>query len=85
VEQPNLPKTDAYVYFTEMLDAMTDKELDDPLSMDMAARERVSRAANKSVDDVTKLLHYHKQTLVMQQWLMVKCVRRQTALLALLR
>lgn len=51
---------------------MTEKELDDPLSLDVAAKERIGRATGKTVEDVSKLIHYYKQTLIMQQWLVMK-------------
>lgn len=60
------------VALSEMLDAMTERELDDPLSLDVAAKERIGRATGKTVEDVSKLIQYYKQTLIMQQWLMMK-------------
>ena len=51
---------------------MSDAELDSPNAIDTAARERISRSSGKSVDDVTRLLFFYKQSLIIQQWLQLK-------------
>jgi signal recognition particle GTPase len=55
-----------------MLGVMTDKELDDPMSIDTSTKERVSRDTGKSVEEVSRLLQYYKQSLIVQQWLQLK-------------
>ncbi len=57
---------------SEMLGVMTDKELDDPMSIDTSVKERVSRETGKSVEEVSRLLQYYKQSLIVQQWLQLK-------------
>jgi signal recognition particle GTPase len=55
-----------------MLGAMTDRELDDPMSIDLSVKERVARDTSKSVEEVSRLLQYYKQSLIVQQWLQLK-------------
>ena len=52
---------------------MTDKELDSPTLIDIAAKERISRASSKPVDEISKLLLFYKQSLIVQEWLQLKC------------
>lgn len=51
---------------------MTDKELDSPTLIDIAAKERISRASSKPVDEISKLLLFYKQSLIVQEWLQLK-------------
>lgn len=55
-----------------ILGAMSPAELDNPLSIDLTARERIARAADKTPDDVALLLHFYKQSYIVQQWLTLK-------------
>ena len=58
--------------FKSMLDAMTDAELDSPEGINGPARERIARAASKSVDDVVRMIFFYKQSLVLFTWLQMK-------------
>ena len=43
--------------FKDMIDAMTDEEVDDPLNkLNGPARERISRSTGRSMDEVTRLI-----------------------------
>ena len=55
-----------------MLDAMTDKELDEPLLIDTAARERVARTSGKTEEEVARLLVFYKQSLIVQTYLVMR-------------
>lgn len=56
--------------FKDMIDAMTDEEIDHPLEkLNGTARERISRTTGKSTDDVTRLLFFFKQSLIVSTWL----------------
>lgn len=56
--------------FKDMIDAMTDEEIDHPLEkLNGTARERISRSTGKSTDDVTRLLFFFKQSLIVSTWL----------------
>jgi signal recognition particle GTPase len=57
-----------------MLDKMLPSELEDYKLIDVAAKERISRASGKTVEDVSRLINGYCQSLVMQQWLMLKSV-----------
>lgn len=58
--------------FKSMLDAMTDVELDNPEKINGPARERIARAAGRSVDDVVRLVYFFKQSLIICTWLQLK-------------
>lgn len=55
-----------------MLDAMTDQELERPETLRMPAKERIAASSGKTVEDVAKLLHAYRQTLIVHTWLHVK-------------
>ena len=56
----------------ETIDAMSDKELDDPDTIDGKARERIAAKAGKTMDDVTRMLFFYKQSLIICTWLQMK-------------
>ena len=58
--------------FKSMLDAMTDVELDNPEKINGPARERIARAAGRTVDDVVRLVYFFKQSLIICTWLQLK-------------
>lgn len=58
--------------FKEMLDAMTDSELDSPETINGVARQRISAKSGHPTDDVARMLYFFKQSLVMHTWLEVK-------------
>ena len=61
--------------FKDMIDAMTDEEIDHPLEkLNGTARERISRSTGKSTDDVTRLLFFFKQSLIVSTWLQERYV-----------
>ena len=61
--------------FKDMIDAMTDEEIDHPLEkLNGTARERISRTTGKSTDDVTRLLFFFKQSLIVSTWLQERYV-----------
>lgn len=51
---------------------MTDDELDNPSNIDGRGKENISRKSGKSVDEISRLLVHYKQSLVVQQWLVLK-------------
>lgn len=55
-----------------MLNTFSEQELDDPTIVDTKAKERIARASGKTVDEVSRLLTYYKQSLIVQQWLAMK-------------
>lgn len=55
-----------------MLSTFTEQELDEPALVDTKAKERIARDSGKTVDDVSKMLTYYKQSLIVQQWLTMK-------------
>jgi len=56
--------------FKDMIDAMTDEEVDDPLNkLNGPARERISRSTGRSMDEVTRLIFFYKQSLIVSTWL----------------
>jgi signal recognition particle GTPase len=59
-----------------MLDKMLPSELENYKLIDLAAKERISRASGKTVEEVSRLLTGYCQSLVMQQWLLMKSVIR---------
>ena len=62
--------------FKDMIDAMTDEEIDHPLEkLNGTARERISRSTGKSTDDVTRLLFFFKQSLIVSTWLQERYVK----------
>eukprot|EP00600_Ochromonadales_sp_CCMP1393_P006223 CAMPEP_0174959716 /NCGR_PEP_ID=MMETSP0004_2-20121128/3329_1 /TAXON_ID=420556 /ORGANISM="Ochromonas sp., Strain CCMP1393" /LENGTH=174 /DNA_ID=CAMNT_0016208061 /DNA_START=163 /DNA_END=687 /DNA_ORIENTATION=- len=58
--------------FKELLDSLSDSELDDPDSIDGKAKERISQTSGKSIDDVNRLLLFYRQSQIVQQWLILK-------------
>lgn len=56
----------------DMLNSFLEQELDDPTIVDTKAKERIARETGKSVDEVSKLLTFYKQSLIVQQWLVMK-------------
>jgi hypothetical protein len=52
-----------------MMDSMTDAELEAPDTIKQPARERISKASGKNLDEVTKLLWSFKQSLIVHTWL----------------
>ena len=57
-------------HFKDMIDAMTDEEVDDPLhKLNGPARERIGRATGRTADEVTRLLFFYKQSLIVSTWL----------------
>lgn len=59
-------------HVTDLLAAFNDTDLDNPTEIDFKAKERISRTSGKSIDDVSKLLVNYKQSLIVQQWLVLK-------------
>lgn len=60
--------------FKDMIDAMTDEEVDDPLNkLNGPARERISRSTGRSMDEVTRLIFFYKQSLIVSTWLQERC------------
>lgn len=60
------------VFFSDLLGAFNDQDLDNPTAIDFKAKERISRTSGKSIDEVSKLLVNYKQSLIVQQWLVLK-------------
>ena len=59
--------------FKQMIDAMTDEEIDHPLEkLNGTARERISRTTGRSPDDITRLVFFYKQSLIVSTWLQEK-------------
>jgi|MDTB01.1.fsa_nt_gb hypothetical protein len=58
--------------FKVLLDAMTDAELENPDLIDQAARTRIAAKAGKTPDDVTRMLFFYKQSLIICTWLQTK-------------
>jgi signal recognition particle GTPase len=59
--------------FKEMMDAMTDDEVDHPLEkLNGPARERISKTCGRNVDEVARLLFFYKQSLIIYKWLQEK-------------
>ena len=58
--------------FTNILDAMTDSELENPDALDGPARTRIAAKAGKPVDDITRMLFFYKQSLIVCNWLQMK-------------
>jgi signal recognition particle GTPase len=56
----------------EMLDAMTDAELDFPEKISGKDKERISKASGKSLEDVRMLLFFHKQSKIIQKYVQIK-------------
>jgi signal recognition particle GTPase len=55
-----------------MMDTMTDAELDNPELINGKSRERISKASGKSEDDVSRLVFFYKQSLIVATWLQQK-------------
>ena len=58
--------------FKVLLDAMTDAELENPDLIDQSARTRIAAKAGKTPDDVTRMLFFYKQSLIICTWLKTK-------------
>ena len=58
--------------FKNMLDSMSDAELDNPEAIDGPARAKIAAKAGKTVDDVTRMLFFYKQSLIIASWLQMK-------------
>jgi signal recognition particle GTPase len=58
--------------FKAILDALTDRELDDVSLVNGIVRERVAVAAAQPVEDVAKMILFYKQTLILYSWLRIK-------------
>ena len=58
--------------FKVLLDTMTDAELENPDLIDQAARTRIAAKAGKTADDVTRMLFFYKQSLIICTWLQTK-------------
>lgn len=57
---------------SDLLGAFNDQDLDNPTEIDFKAKERISRTSGKGIDEVSKLLVNYKQSLIVQQWLVLK-------------
>lgn len=55
-----------------ILDAMTDEELDNPEKINGQAKLRISASAGCQLEKVSLLVSMHKQSTIMQQWLLLK-------------
>lgn len=55
-----------------MLEKMTPQELENPQGINFVAKERISKASGKAVEDVSKMLFYFQQSQIMQEWLQIK-------------
>ena len=60
------------LYHIEMLESLTPAELDNADLINGVARERIARQSNKSVDDVSKMVFFFRQSRVMATWLHMK-------------
>lgn len=58
--------------FTKILDAMTDSQLENPDAIDGPTREKIAAKAGKPVDDITRMLFFYKQSLIICNWLQMK-------------
>ena len=58
--------------YKAMMEKMNDAEMNDPMSINHAGKERISKASGKNVEDVSKMLFYFLQSSIMQEWLQVK-------------
>jgi hypothetical protein len=58
--------------FKELLDKMTPAELDNPDLVNGQARLRIAVAAGKPVEDVSRLLFFYRQSLIVCTWLKMK-------------
>lgn len=64
--------------FKAILDALTDKELEDFSLINGVVRERVAAAAKQPVEDVAKMILFYKQTLILYSWLRMKQQNKET-------
>ena len=60
------------IYFIELLDSLTEAELDNFELINGISRERIAKQTSKSVDDVNQLIFFYKQTRILSTWLKVK-------------
>lgn len=51
---------------------MTDEELDYPEKINGKAKERISTASKRSIDDVRMLLFAHKHSQIVFEWIKLK-------------
>ena len=58
--------------FKEMLDCIPDNELDNPAAINGESKQRIAQKSGQPVEDVNKLLHYFRQSLILQRWLYMK-------------
>ena len=58
--------------FKDILEKMTDTQLDQPETINGPARDKIALAAGVSADEVNKVLMAHKQGLITQKWLIMK-------------
>jgi signal recognition particle GTPase len=65
-------QTKAVQKFKDILDKMSDQELDHPETINGPVRDRIALTAGVSIDEVNKLLLAHKQGLITQKWLLMK-------------
>lgn len=56
----------------EILDAMTNEELDSPDKINGKARERISTASKRSIDDVRMLLYAFRHSQIVFEWINLK-------------
>mmetsp|Transcript_29935 Transcript_29935/g.28616 ORF Transcript_29935/g.28616 Transcript_29935/m.28616 type:complete len:204 (-) Transcript_29935:351-962(-) len=58
--------------FKELMDVMTEKELDNPELVTGLVKTRISMKSGRSIDEVGKLIHMYKQSKVIAEWLQLK-------------
>lgn len=58
--------------FKDVLDKMSDDELDHPEKINGPIRDRIAGTAGVNVDEVSKLLMAYKQGMITQRWLQMK-------------
>ena len=60
------------IFLLELLDSLTEAELDNFELINGISRERIAKQTSKSVDDVNQLVFFYKQTRILSTWLKLK-------------
>jgi signal recognition particle GTPase len=60
------------MFNTELMDVMTEKELDNPELITGLVKTRISMKSGRTPEEVGKLIHMYKQSKVIATWLQEK-------------
>ena len=60
------------IFLLELLDSLTEAELDNFELINGISRERIAKQTSKSVDDVNQLVFFYKPTRILSTWLKLK-------------